>query len=80
MATFRWGNIWLGLTLEISAFSEFIYWTSPTFFGGGGREFDRLLSYKLSFSVAALALLFLVVWSQRVFAKDDVLPPGEHAA
>lgn len=80
IATFRWGNIWMGLALEISAFSEFIYWTSPTFFGSAGSEFDRLLSYKLFFSVAALALLFLVVWLQRVFAKDDALEPAKHAA
>ena len=77
IATFRWGNIWVGLAVEISAFSEFIYWTSPTFFGGGGREFDKLLSCKLFFSVAAIALLFLVVWLQRVFARDDALEPSK---
>lgn len=68
-AIFHWANQWLGLPLEIAAFSEFIYWTSPTFFGGVGREFDRLLASKLFFSLLSLALLLAVAWVQRVFAN-----------
>ena len=69
-AIFRWANEWLGIALEIAAFSEFLYWTSPTFFGGAGREFDRLLVNKLLFSLLSLVLLLGVAWVQRVFADS----------
>lgn len=64
-------NRWAGVTLVIAAFSEFIYWTSPTFLGGGMREFDRLLEYKLAFSLVSLVLLCSVVWLWQVFASAD---------
>lgn len=67
---FRWGNGWLGLTLQIAAFSEFIYWTSPTFFGSTMKEFDRLLVFKLAFSVISLALLLFVIWIQKIFISE----------
>jgi hypothetical protein len=67
---FRWGNKWLGLTLQIAAFSEFIYWTSPTFFGSTMKEFDRLLAYKLALSVVSLALLLFVIWIQKIFNSE----------
>lgn len=70
---FRWGNRWAGLALEIAAFSEFIYWTSPTFFGGGGQEFQKLLLNKLVYSLLSLALLVAVAWVQRAFG--DGQPP-----
>lgn len=63
-------NRWLGLTLLITAFSEMIYWTSPTFFGSETREFDRLLSYKIFFSLLSLVLLFSVVWLNRIFENE----------
>ena len=62
-------NRWLGLTLLISAFSEFIYWTSPTFLGTT-REFDRLLRNKFVFSLVSLMLLMVVIWFQRIFADE----------
>lgn len=63
-------NRWFGLTLIIGGLSEFIYWTSPTFFGGT-REFDRLLRNKLLLSLVSLALLLLVIWFNRVFADRE---------
>ena len=60
---------WLGLTLLIVAFSEFIYWTSPTIWGSGIREFDRLLLNKLAFSLISLLLLIVVIWLNRIFAN-----------
>ena len=68
----RWGNRWAGLTLEITAFAEFIYWTSPTFFRENVREFDRLLTQKLLLSVVSVALLVAVIKIQGIFAD----PPG----
>lgn len=70
VAIFRWANQWLGIALEIAAFSEFIYWTSPAFFGGAGREFDKLLVNKLLFSVLSLILLLAIAWIQRVFSDN----------
>lgn len=70
----RW-NRWAGFTLIIAALSEFIYWSSPTFFGGT-REFDRLLLNKLVMSVIALWLLGLVVWMIGVFGEKEVNNKG----
>jgi hypothetical protein len=67
---FKWGNKWLGLTLQIAAFSEFIYWTSPTFFGSTMKEFDRLLAYKLALSVISLVVLLFVIWIQKIFISE----------
>jgi hypothetical protein len=63
-------NRWLGLTLLIAAFSEFIYWTSPTFIGAT-REFDRLLVNKLVLSIVALALLVGAIWFLDIFAEKE---------
>jgi len=73
-ALHRFGNRWAGLTLEIAAFSEFIYWTSPSFFGGNVKEFDRLLTHKLILSAVSAALLVGVIRIQRVFEDPPV--PG----
>ena len=64
----RWVNRWAGLTLEIAAFAEFIYWTSPSFFGENVREFDRLLTQKLLFSIVSVVLLVAVIKLQGIFA------------
>ncbi len=68
---FRWANRWLGLTVQIAAFSEFIYWTSPTFLGPTLREFDRLLAYKLALSAVSLGLLAFVIWFQKIFSAEQ---------
>lgn len=67
--SYRKLNRWLGLTLLIAAFSEFIYWTSPTFFGDT-REFDRLLAYKVALSAVSLVLLIAVIWLLRIFVEN----------
>ncbi|HKF19943.1 MAG TPA: hypothetical protein VKE93_00160 [Candidatus Angelobacter sp.] len=65
---------WLGLTLVVAGFAEFIYWTSPTFFGPGTREYDRLLINKFAFSLVSLALLLVVIRLNRIFANAQELP------
>src|SRR5215472_1529607 len=67
--TYKKTSRWLGLTLLMVAFSEFIYWTSPTFLGSGVREFDRLLLNKLVFTILSLLLLITVIWRHGVFAE-----------
>jgi hypothetical protein len=69
LVTYRKVSRWFGLTLSIVAFSEFIYWTSPTIFGSGIREFDRLLANKLAFTVISLLLLLAVIWLNRIFVE-----------
>ena len=54
----------------IAGFSEFIYWTSPTFLGSATREFDRLLLNKLVFSLASLVLLGLAIYLLGVFSEE----------
>ena len=67
LLAYRKLNQWCGLILVIAGFSEFIYWTSPTFFGPTTREFDRLLGNKLVFSLLSFVLLIAVIWLQRIF-------------
>jgi len=69
LLSYRKLNRWFGLTLLIAAFSEFIYWTSPTFLGDT-REFDRLLGYKLALSAVSLVLLITVIWFLQIFAEN----------
>lgn len=63
-------NRWLGITLLITAFAEFIYWTSPTFIGPT-RELDRLLANKLVLSIVALVLLVAAIWLLDIFAEKE---------
>jgi hypothetical protein len=67
----RLANRWAGLTLEIVAFSEFIYWTSPSFFGANVREFDRLLTLKFVLSIVSVILLLGVIRIQEIFADGQ---------
>jgi hypothetical protein len=67
-------NQWLGLTILITAFSEFIYWTSPAFFGPGTHEVDLLLANKLVLSAVSLVLLLAVIWANHIFAGQK--PPA----
>jgi hypothetical protein len=64
-------NKWAGLSLSIVAFGEFIYWTSPTFFGSSTQEFHRLLLNKLIFSLVSLALLAGTIWVMKVFEERN---------
>jgi len=63
-------NRWLGITLLIAAFAEFIYWTSPTFIGPT-REFDRLLANKLALSIVSLMFLVGAIWLLNIFAEKE---------
>jgi hypothetical protein len=70
----KW-NRWLGLVLLIAAFCEFVYWTSPTFFGPV-QEYDRLLRNKLLLSVVTLVLLLIIIRLNGIFADQKPLSPG----
>ena len=61
---------WFGLALLIAAFSEFIYWTSPTFIGAT-REFDRLLVNKLVLSAVSFALLLAAIRMFGIFSERE---------
>jgi hypothetical protein len=61
------GARWFGTTLLIIAFSEIIYWTTPTFFGGGIQEFDRLVVNKLVLSALSVCLLSVAIRMLAVF-------------
>jgi hypothetical protein len=72
---YRKWNRWSGLVLLIAAFSEFIYWTSPTFYGPF-QEYDRLLRNKLVLSLVTLVLLLIIIWLNRIFADQKPLAPA----
>ncbi len=76
---YRKWNRWFGLTSMIVAFSEIIYWTSPTFLGPNTREFDRLLLNKLVLTVVSLVLLVAVVHLQGIFAQEEPAPAAAAA-
>jgi hypothetical protein len=57
---YRQQRLWLGLTLIASGISEMTWWTSPSFrWAGGSREFDKLLTNKIVFSLASIILLLI---------------------
>ena len=57
VVVYRRINRWAGVSLLIIGFSEIIYWTTPSFFGGGVQEFDRLVATKLALSFVSLVML-----------------------
>jgi hypothetical protein len=58
LAAGRWFHPWLGAAWIITAFVEMIWWTSPAFnIFGSQVEFDRLVLWKLVYSLATLAIL-----------------------
>jgi hypothetical protein len=69
----KW-NQWLGLTLCIAAFTEFIYWTYVDSFSlsvslMNVRQHDRVLANKLVFTIASIVLLLGVIQMQGIFKK-----------
>lgn len=53
---------WLGISLIISGFIEMIWWSSPSFYGGGAHvEFLKLLNNKIIFSISTLFIL-IALW------------------
>jgi hypothetical protein len=70
MLAYKKLNRWLGISLLIAAFSEFIYWTSPTFIGST-REVDRLLANKLVLSIVSLVLLVGAIWFLDIFTEKE---------
>jgi hypothetical protein len=51
---------WVGLAFITTGISEMIWWTSPSFrWGGGSKEFDKLLTNKIAFSLASIILLLI---------------------
>ena len=62
----RWA--WAAVVLQILAFAEMIYWTSPTF-AGPQRELERLLNYKIVFTAISLSAL-LVAWTAGMLRPD----------
>ena len=73
---YRKWNRWAGLTLLISSFCEFIYWTSPTFLGPNTHEFDRLLVHKLVLSVVVLGLLMVAIRLNGIFLEAPKPSPA----
>ena len=64
-------NPWLGLVGLIIGFSEFVYWTSPSFMGESTREYDRLLMNKFTFSFLSILVLGVVLISIRAFQDKN---------
>jgi hypothetical protein len=69
---YLWFNRWIGVTFLLAGFSEFIYWTSPSFLGSTSREFDRLLLNKLVFSAVSLVLAGIVILLLGIFRDDQI--------
>jgi hypothetical protein len=57
---YRQQCLWLGLTLITTGIAEMVWWTSPSFrWGGASREFDKLLTNKIAFSLMSIILLLI---------------------
>jgi len=75
-------NRWLGMTGIIAAFSEMIFWTSPSLIMRGANvEFDRLLLIKFIYATATYVLVLAVwcllggfYWRHRKTALDPAQP------
>lgn len=59
LALHKWLNAWLGVGALTVAFSEMIYWSSPSYFGDPSQQFERLLDNK--FALAWLSFVLLLV-------------------
>ena len=65
----RRGWDWIALAIQTLAFSEMIYWTSPSLMPGTPHELIRLLNYKLLFAGLSLMLL-LISWQLRLLRPN----------
>jgi len=71
IAAYKWANPWLGIAALIAAFSEMVYWSSPSYFSGRSHEFERLLQNKLAFAAASMVLLMVVAVLTRSLSRDQ---------
>ena len=71
LASYRWVNRWLGIAALIVAFSEMIYWSSPSYFSGSSAEFERLIDNKLLLASSSLVLLLIVGFLMHVLDGND---------
>ncbi|HXJ16216.1 MAG TPA: hypothetical protein VNM68_03365, partial [Candidatus Polarisedimenticolia bacterium] len=67
LAAYRWLNSLLTMSALIVAFSEMIYWSSPSYFSGFSQEFDRLLTNKLILALSSFLLLLIVAYVTKTF-------------
>jgi hypothetical protein len=74
MALHRWVNGWVGIAALIVAFSEMIYWSSPSYFSGFSREFERLLQNKFALAWTSFALLLLAGILSGTIGRDRRAP------
>lgn len=57
--------VWMGLSLILAGFAELIWWSSPSFSGGGANaEYELLLLNKIVISLISLGLLYLAWYFQ----------------
>lgn len=62
----------LGFAFLLIGFAEMIYWTSPAFRGwSSGDEFERLVQWKLLYSLATLGLL-LTAWRRVILPRIEI--------
>jgi hypothetical protein len=70
----------LGMAFFLIAFAEMIYWTSPALRGwSSGQEFERLVLWKLLYSLATLGLV-LAAWSWTIIPSLRGTPAAERSA
>lgn len=63
---------WLGLSTMTAGIAEMIWWTSPSFnWGGASREFEKLLTNKIVFSVVSILLLLGTAY---IVGRRNTLP------
>jgi hypothetical protein len=68
---YRFSNGWLGTTLLIVAFAEFIYWTEPGSRPTNMLQADQLLTERLILSVISFVLLLVAIRVLRVFEPQS---------
>jgi len=71
IAAYKRVSEWLGVSALLVAFSEMIFWTSPSYFSGRSLEFERLLANKLSLAVVTYALLLATAYTVGVISRKE---------